>query len=174
MVGRRCRAVLRRRNSHGVAAVEFALIVPLLIALLVGSVNAGLIFFNYVAMNDSVRAGARFGATAVGTTSSSTSWPAEAVRQRTVDYSATSLQLAQVCVQLIGAGGAVLAAAPASCPAAVGAAPPTPSSSVGATTECFVKVWSGQPATIAAPPLYISPPFALQRGSVTRYERPCL
>jgi len=173
VVGRR-RAVLpvrrRRRDTRGASAVEFALVVPLLCALLFGSITAGFLFFNYISVNDSVRAGARFGATAVGTPSLPVNWPAAAVRQRTVDYSANTLALSQVCVALMR-GGATLAAEPTTCPVAIGPAPADPSGL--AATDCVVKVWAARPQTLSAPPLYTTE-LTLRRGSVSRYERPCL
>jgi Flp pilus assembly pilin Flp len=65
----RCRVVPRegetvllrrkRSNERGAAAVEFALVVPLLLTFLLGTIELGLYMKDYVSMSSSVRAGAR-------------------------------------------------------------------------------------------------------------------
>lgn len=47
------------RREEGQAAVEFALVVPMLIALLLGIVQAGVAFNHYLAVTDAARAAAR-------------------------------------------------------------------------------------------------------------------
>jgi Flp pilus assembly protein TadG len=47
------------RSEGGQAAVEFALVVPLLLALLLGIVQAGVAFNHYLAITDATRAAAR-------------------------------------------------------------------------------------------------------------------
>jgi Flp pilus assembly protein TadG len=47
------------RSEEGQAAVEFALVVPMLIALLLGIVQAGIAFNHYLAVTDAARAAAR-------------------------------------------------------------------------------------------------------------------
>jgi len=60
----------RRHHSHharredGQAAVEFALILPVLMLILVGILQFGVVFRDYLALTDAVRAGARKGAVA--------------------------------------------------------------------------------------------------------------
>jgi Flp pilus assembly protein TadG len=53
----------RRRNSlhseHGQAAVEFALVVPVLLLLLLGIIQGGIVFHNYLTVTDAARAAAR-------------------------------------------------------------------------------------------------------------------
>lgn len=48
-----------RRNEHGQAVVEFAIIVPLLGLLLFAILQFGIVFNNYLTLTDAVRAGAR-------------------------------------------------------------------------------------------------------------------
>lgn len=48
-----------RRNEHGQAIVEFAIIVPLLGLLLFAILQFGIVFNNYLTLTDAVRAGAR-------------------------------------------------------------------------------------------------------------------
>ncbi len=49
----------RRRDERGASAVEFALVVPLLLTFLLGTVELGMYMKDYVSMSSSVRAGAR-------------------------------------------------------------------------------------------------------------------
>ena len=49
----------RRREERGAAALEFALVVPLLLTFLLGTIELGLYMKDYVSMSSSVRAGAR-------------------------------------------------------------------------------------------------------------------
>jgi hypothetical protein len=49
----------RRRDDRGASAVEFALVVPILLTFLLGTVELGLYMKDYVSMSSSVRAGAR-------------------------------------------------------------------------------------------------------------------
>jgi Flp pilus assembly protein TadG len=55
-ISRRIRAL---RSQQGQTAVEFALIAPLLIVLLLGVVQFGIAFNNYLTITDAARAGAR-------------------------------------------------------------------------------------------------------------------
>jgi Flp pilus assembly protein TadG len=50
------------RNERGQTMTEFALILPLLVVLLFGIIQFGIIFNNYVTLTDAARAGARTGA----------------------------------------------------------------------------------------------------------------
>ncbi len=47
------------RGEHGQTAVEFALVAPLLIALLLAIIQVGVAFNHYVTLTDAARAGAR-------------------------------------------------------------------------------------------------------------------
>jgi Flp pilus assembly protein TadG len=49
----------RIRSEQGQAAVEFALVAPVLCALLLGIVQAGIAFHNYLSVTDAARAAAR-------------------------------------------------------------------------------------------------------------------
>jgi Flp pilus assembly protein TadG len=51
------RAGARRENGQGL--VEFALVLPVLVLLIVGMVKLGIVYNNYLTLNDAVRAGAR-------------------------------------------------------------------------------------------------------------------
>ena len=47
------------RNDDGQAIVEFALVLPILMAILLGIIQFGIIFNNYITLTDATRAGAR-------------------------------------------------------------------------------------------------------------------
>jgi Flp pilus assembly protein TadG len=53
------RVFARARGQKGQAMVEFALVLPVLMLLIVGIVKLGIVFNNYLTLNDAVRAGAR-------------------------------------------------------------------------------------------------------------------
>ena len=52
------------RSDKGQAAVEFALVAPLLFALLLGIIQGGITFHNYITVTDAARAAARKAVTA--------------------------------------------------------------------------------------------------------------
>ena len=49
-------------NERGQAMTEFAVVLPILVVLLLGIVQFGIVFNNYVTLTDAVRAGARMAA----------------------------------------------------------------------------------------------------------------
>ena len=49
----------RFRNEDGQAITEFALVLPILMAILLGIIQFGIIFNNYITLTDATRAGAR-------------------------------------------------------------------------------------------------------------------
>ena len=50
----------RLKNEKGQAMVEFALLLPILLILLMGIIDFGWLFYNQLALNNSCREGARF------------------------------------------------------------------------------------------------------------------
>ena len=54
------------KNERGQAMTEFALILPILLVLLFGVIQFGVIFNNYVALTDAARAASRKGAVSRG------------------------------------------------------------------------------------------------------------
>jgi Flp pilus assembly protein TadG len=65
----------KRNNERGQTMTEFALVLPILVVLMLGIVQFGVAFNNYVTLTDAVRAGAR-----KAVVSRSTSDPAGACR----------------------------------------------------------------------------------------------
>ena len=154
-----------RRSESGAVAVEFALILPLLIALLLAITTGGVAFSKSVSLNDAVRAGARVGATTVN--SASPSW-ATAVRSATASSSADGLVPSDVCVQLVHGDGSP--AVPAQLTCTTGATAPLTPAGVAAT-DCVVKVWAQR--VVAFNALFINNTITLRRSTVLRYERAC-
>ena len=100
-------------GSRGASLVEFALIVPVLLMLLLGMITGGLALNQKQQMTHATREGARFGATIAAEQefSNADSW-AENVRQLIVERSIGSLASADICVSLVsGATAAVVSAA---------------------------------------------------------------
>jgi len=157
----------RRRRStteRGATAVEFALLAPLLFALLFGIITAGLGYNNTLGLADGVREGSRFGSTLP-----SAGWSGATVQQHTIDSSyITGLASANVCVQLVRAPSTVVQGVYGSVCGPAGNAPATPT---GVTTgACLVKVWAQMPVTLTFV-LIPSQTIQVHRQSVSLYER---
>lgn len=56
----RTRRLDRRRQDRGAAAVEFALVVPILLLVVIGIFNFGFLFAQQIALNNGARQAARF------------------------------------------------------------------------------------------------------------------
>jgi Flp pilus assembly protein TadG len=158
----------RRESERGAALVEFALILPIVVSLLMGLVTGGLAYNKKIAITDSVRGAARYGATLADSTTFATS-----VRDRLVQLSAGELSGSDVCVQLIRGGSPNVvvrswyaSAANTSCPSTFGTAPATPTLSEG---YCVVKVWGMKEAKLQA--VLFNSDLRLKAGSVGAYER---
>jgi Flp pilus assembly protein TadG len=91
----------RLRLDRGAAAVELALVLPLLVSLVLGMVTGGLSYSNAIGVQDAVRQGARFGATA---DASSATWASDVIAQVRAtqfdDGTTAALSGTSVCVQL--------------------------------------------------------------------------
>ena len=158
----------RQRSEAGASAVEFALVVPLLVMLLLGLTTAGMGISNALGTTDAVREGSRYGAT----TSTSpvpagyASWSA-AVQAKTVGLSAGSVPNSnQVCVKLMKGTSTVLQQSTCSFSTSE---PATPTSVT--STDCVVKVWARIPVTVNIG--VTSWDIYVIRSSVARYERTC-
>lgn len=154
----------RRASERGTSAVEFALVVPILLSLLFGVTSAGFSYNTSLAATDATREGARYGAT----TLNSAAWGSD-VQARTVALSYGSVTTSQVCAQLVKVGTGILVSSP-SC-AWLSEAPPTPTSPAPATGDCIVKVWAHVPFDLNA--LLYSWTIYPSHQSVARYERTC-
>lgn len=104
----------RGRGSGGATLVEFALILPVLVILVLGMFSGGIAFNQKQQVTFAAREGARYGATVPATQAFSNpdSW-AENVRAIVVDRSDGDLEDAQVCVALVEGSPATVVTTPA-------------------------------------------------------------
>jgi Flp pilus assembly protein TadG len=80
----------KRRCRRGAAAVELALVLPLLAALALGCVDLGRFVYTYIAVTNAARAGAGFGSTHSYTASTYTTWQAKAQQAAADDMGSVS------------------------------------------------------------------------------------
>jgi hypothetical protein len=154
-----------RRSQRGAVAIEFALVLPLMITLLLGATTVGTTYSDHLAISNAVREGARLGA---AIEYEGGGW-ADSVRERVQDvyFNGTSeLSTDEICVQLVDSGGGEITSAMGSECAA--AAPDNPEEV--AAGSCLVKVWVRKPARIL---LGMAPDirFTLSANSVSYYGR---
>lgn len=91
----------RRGSERGTAFVEFALILPVFMMLVLGLFTGGLAYNQKVTLTQAVREGARYGA---ALPKSQTNW-ATTVRNVVVDRAGGDLKASDVCVALVSGGG---------------------------------------------------------------------
>lgn len=92
----------RTRGEDGAALVEFALLLPLVMAVLLGIVTGGFAYFQKISLVDAAREGARYGASLRHDAASGglAAWKLS-VRERVVQLSGGQLTAADVCVDLV-------------------------------------------------------------------------
>ncbi len=88
-------------RSRGAVVVELALVLPLLVALLLGITTAGLAFNQKLDMTHATREGARYGATIPPSQSWTSGTWASNVRDLVVARSGGDLVAGEVCVALV-------------------------------------------------------------------------
>ena len=86
----------KRRKDRGASLVEFALLAPLLFALLLGMITGGISLSQKNSMENAVREGSRFGATL----EPSANWAGD-VRKRVEALSGGDLELGQICAEVV-------------------------------------------------------------------------
>ena len=156
-------------RERGAVAVEFALVLPILVMLMFGIFTSGVAYSDHLSITNAVREAARLGAAVAYEPASPSVW-ADSVQSRTqqVYFNAGStLASSQICVQLVSAAGAVVAT-PTSQGTTCGTAPGSPSDL--AAGSCIVKVWVQKPGKIS---LLVFPDlnFTLGAQSVSYYGR---
>lgn len=98
-----------RRGERGAALVEFALLMPVFMALVLGMFSGGIAYNHKQQMTGAVREGGRYGGTIPATQSFASGTWATNVRDLVVARSAGDLVNTQVCVSLVtGSPGAVV------------------------------------------------------------------
>jgi len=184
MRARRATALrVRARSEHGAAAVEFALVLPILAMLMMGIVTAGLGYSQALGMTNAVREGARFGATTAPasaipyTTAQWTTW-ANTVNDRTRAMMADSHQSeVTVCASIWKNSSTTVAAVPSlvvevcdeGSQGVDGDSGPTPP--VVPPGTCAVTAWGVKEVNVNALLVRVNP--EVRRGSVAGYERAC-
>lgn len=165
--------VTGRPLQRGAVAVEFALVIPILIMLLLGTVTSGVAYSRSVGLTNAVREGARFGAVVPSGAGWKTSVEGR-TRGTQFDGSGT---ITQVCAGLLKNNTATTAVPTTPVHAwecfgpTVISSPPPPTAPAVPAGGCVAVVWAAQPFTIEAG--LVSWTRRMQRGSVTRYERTC-
>lgn len=159
------------QRESGAVAVEFALVLPLLVMLLLGIITFGLAYSDHLALTNTVREGSRFGASTVN----SADWGPDVV-ERTVDLYGNAdnpLPSANVCAVLLkktSSGATSLQSSSSGCLAGSTAAGPVPATPASITDDsCFVKVWAKLPASLNW--LLGSSTIDLRATSVSAYDR---
>jgi Flp pilus assembly protein TadG len=163
--------VRRRRAETGATLVEFALILPVLMALILGMFSGGISYNRKISMTNAVREGSRYGATLLDDTSQTTDWYTP-VRDRVVDLSSGDITASQVCVQLVKMTSAnafgVVEQSPSCTPGPAGA-PAIPGGAVA--NQCLVRVWAARDSTLEA--MFFKTTLKLKAAATSRYERGC-
>ena len=150
-------------NERGAALVEFALILPVLVSLLLGTVTSGIAYNRKLSMSSAVREGARYGATLTA----NSSW-AGAVQTRTQSMATGDLSASQICTALwkVGTGASYSSS---------GCTITNPfvanNDHPGSTGDCVVEVWAARPETIQA--MFFSVNITLTARAGARLESSC-
>ena len=154
----------RGRGDGGAALVEFAIIGPLVFALLLGMFTGGIALSRQNSMTSAIREGARLGATLTR----DGPW-AESVRDRVRELSSDDLTNEQICVELIKVGEAI----PLLEWSGMDCGPQPSSVSTGGIPdgECVVKVWGQRKDHLQV--IFFQKELTLSGGSVSLYERDC-
>ena len=182
---RPARAVARTRDERGAEALEFALIIPLLVMLLLGIVSLGLTYSHGIGLSDAVREGSRFGATGISSSTWGTDVAAQVRGTQYDDSAAAGASTTSVCVQLWkyttpGTNAGTVSATSCS-PGGSGAPtltmpgkdvypviPPIATSASAGT--CVVRVLAARDYSVTFG-IVPSVSGTLRRGAVARYER---
>jgi len=157
---------LARRPDRGASAVEFALVMPLLLMILFGLITTGLAFSDHLSATNATREASRYGA---ASDVSSAGW-ATSVKDRLkqVYFNAgETVTDDQICVKLVQQTPTTPAPVPytgANC-----GPPPSAPSGMG-VGSCAVLVWMQRPQTIQ---LLVFPDldFTTRAESVAYYSR---
>lgn len=161
----RGRAQQRRRvgGERGTALIEFALLLPLIMAILLGIFTGGFAYFQKISLTDAAREGARYGASMKhdGTSTGIASWKTN-VRTRVVELSGGQLSTGDVCVELVTPTGSNTACG-------VNDPPGAASDPTALAPASLVKVSATKVATIEA--IFFTATPTLTAKVVARFER---
>jgi len=155
-------------GDRAASLVEFALIAPLLFALLLGMISGGLALAAKNSMTNAVREGGRLAATLPEGSDWSAEW-AVAVKDRVLALASGDLDGSEICVQVIDVGSSphVVKGSYSGGSCTPAGAPPTPAS---AARGCIVKVWAESRTELNV--LFFTQEVPLAADAVGVYERP--
>lgn len=165
------RTVATECRERGAVLIEFALILPVFVVLLLGTITGGLALATNNSMTNAVREASRLGAT-LPKPAAPEGWDdwADAVRERASDLAGGDLSEDQVCVDVrkkTASDSDLLGSSlPVGCASA--AAPPVPDSTP--IDACVVRVWAQRTANLNA--FVFSQDLTLRAQTIARYERP--
>jgi Flp pilus assembly pilin Flp len=155
----------RARDARGAVAVEFALVAPLVIMLLIGTITVALAYSQHVALSNAVREGARVGASAPN----GANWLSSVQQYTHNAYSdPDGLPTSDVCATLMKTtgGGSPTFSTVIGAPSGCGGGPSNPT---GIAAGCFVKVWASKHTHLEWI-LGSADPW-MEAGSVAVYDR---
>lgn len=162
------------RGDRGAVLIEFALVLPLLVVLLLGTITGGLALNEKQQITHATREGARYAASISATQQFVTGTWAENVRTMVVERSNGSLDTSAVCVSVVQGSPAVVVApaaahstAPAGQPCISGQTYPVTATDAGVR----VQVTSTKQARIDLGPVP-GVPLTLQQDATARLEQP--
>lgn len=167
----RPRGSARWRNDDGVAAVEFALVLPLLVMLVLGVLTTGIAYSHSLGLANAVREGSRFAAiTPYPPTSGN--WGADVIaRTRATQFDDPGVS-SRICVDLVKQGSGALVSKQCEGPSLLGAPANFVAPSGTPTGGCAVRVWAARSFTINA--LLFNTTRTMKKTSIAVYERsPC-
>ena len=159
----------RREKERGSVLVEFALIFPILVMLLVGTISGGFLYDEKLSLSYAAREGARYGSTHDRT---DPLWAAS-VANVVVQRATGSLTADQVCVALVsGYGGSEVVYSSSPQPGDYSTAPSNgpciAGDGSGTDDELRVQVTVNKAATLEA--VAFTMPVALRSSAVGKFE----
>jgi len=154
------RRIRDKQDERGAALVEFAIILPVLMSLLLGTVSGGIAYNRKISMSNAVREGARYGATLTV----DSSWAAS-TKTRTQAMSTGDLAASQICTALwkVGTGASY-----SSTGCTITNPFVTNNDHPGSAGDCIVEVWAARPDRIQA--MFFSTDITLTARAAARQE----
>lgn len=155
-----------RQREDGATLVEFALLAPLIFALLLGMFTGGLALSRKNSMTSAVRESARLGATLPN----STTW-ATTVQNRVLSLAPGDISAAEVCVKLVITTGTDAEPTESTQRSTACALPAgtEPSTANIPRNQCVTKVWARTSSPFQV--IFFNRNLILDAASVSRYER---
>jgi hypothetical protein len=146
------------QRERGAALVEFAIVLPLALGLILGTFTGGTAYFRKISIVDAVREGSRYASSlrmgsGVG---AATAWESS-VKNRVVEASGGELTAAEVCVKLVYPSGGTDCGVP------------DPPGASAETTVHVVKLSATKPARIEF--LFLTLNLTVTSKLAARYER---